>query len=362
MGQPRRRPGCTGLCFAARGSIFQIPPPDPVNETSLSESRKPIRVLFVEDAFDQALLVKAFLSDAGGYEVVHSQDGDHAVSLLRSEPWGLLIADLNLPGTDGFEVIRVVKEVDPSMPALATTGYTGAAYHEQAFRAGANDLLVKPLQKDDFLAKIAELCGDQRVVPQKGAILAVGGLVGDVEMGCGGTLIAARQGGREVVILPLCHDDGAELSVIRSAAQRAAGLLELRLVFDPGAMEDTGRRVALLGETVRDLNPATVFVPAMDETHAARMEAFRIAKAATANVPEVVGYQTGTTGMDFRPSRFNEIGRNMVLKMEALAAYQSAGAGRLDLGPRMAQAYARYWGRYQGFTEVEAFEVLRSAS
>jgi hypothetical protein len=49
----------------------------------------------------------------------------------------------------------------------------------------------------------------------------------------------------------------------------------------------------------------------------------------------------------------------MVLKMEALSTYQSLGAARVDLRPRMAQAYARYWGRYLEFTEVEAFQALR---
>ena len=85
-----------------------------------------VRILFVEDAFDQALVVKSFLQSAGGYEVVHSQDGDQALKLLEEQEWDLLITDLNLPGTDGFEVIRAAKERDPSIPVLATTGYTGA--------------------------------------------------------------------------------------------------------------------------------------------------------------------------------------------------------------------------------------------
>ena len=45
--------------------------------------------------------------------------------------------------------------------------------------------------------------------------------------------------------------------------------------------------------------------------------------------------------------------------LEALAAYQSMGAPRADLRPRMAQAYARYWGRFRDFAEVEAFEQIR---
>jgi hypothetical protein len=47
-------------------------------------------------------------------------------------------------------------------------------------------------------------------------------------------------------------------------------------------------------------------------------------------------------------------------KLELLTAYQDIGANRMDLAPRMAQAYARYWGRMKHFTEVEAFEVIRS--
>ena len=101
-----------------------------------SDSSTLLRVLFVEDAFDHALLVKAFLSGAGGYEVTHSQDGDHAVMLLQDQEWDLIISDLNLPGTDGFEVIRVARGMDPDIPILATTGYTEQTYHDRATRAG----------------------------------------------------------------------------------------------------------------------------------------------------------------------------------------------------------------------------------
>jgi hypothetical protein len=72
----------------------------------------------------------------------------------------------------------------------------------------------------------------------------------------------------------------------------------------------------------------------------------------------VLAYETATTGLEFVPARFNDVRAEMVLKLEALSAYQAVGAGRVDLRPRMAQAYARYWGRFQDFTEVEAFEKV----
>jgi CheY-like chemotaxis protein len=342
-----------------------------------------IRVLYAEDAFDQALLVKAFLQAAPGeFHVTHSQDGDHAAELLREKEWGLLITDLNLPGLDGFELCRIARSVRPTLPILAITGYTGAHYQEEAYRAGATELLTKPLDKEEFLRKIEELTGKgMRVEPAGGAaadaaakdapaedaadpaaptrttVLAIGGLVGDVEMGCGGTLLKQRQAGADVVVMPLCGDDLDPSTV--SAAQEASRRLGARLTLVEAAMADTAARTALLRRVVRELAPRIAFVPAMDDEHPSRREAFRIGQTELASVPLVLGYQTATTGSEFRPTRLEDVREQIVDKMEALTAFQDAGAARQDLAPRMAQAYARYWGRLQGFSEVEAFEVVR---
>ncbi len=323
-----------------------------------------IRVLFAEDAFDQALLVKAFLQAApGDFQVTHSQDGDHAAQLLREREWGLLITDLNLPGIDGFELCRIAQSVHPSLPILAITGYTGTHYQEEAYRAGATELLIKPLDKEEFLRKIRELTGKSpgtgtaSSAPARDTVLAIGGLVGDVVMGCGGTLLKYRQAGAEVVVLPLCRDD---LDASGAAAAREAALrLGARLTLEEAAMGDTERRIQLVRRVVKELAPRIAFVPAMDDDLPARREAFRIGKTELESVPLVLGYQTATTGTEFRPTRLEEVAEQLMEKMEALTAFQGAGGPRPDLAPRMAQAYARYWGRLQGFAEVEAFEVVR---
>jgi two-component system, NtrC family, response regulator HydG len=324
------------------------------------ESDKPIRVLFVEDAFDQALLVKAFLQSRGGFEVTHSQDGLHAVTLLKEREWDLVITDLNLPGIDGFEVCRVARTVAKPPPVLAVTGYTGAHYQEEAFRAGATELLTKPLDRDEFLGKVADLTGSggPPTLAQQRVVLAVGGLVGDSEMGCGGTLVKEREQGAAVIIVPLCRDEMDASGYGLQGAMKAAAILGARVVVDELALDDTQRRVALLDRLVRDTRPEVVFIPAMDDAHPARREAFRIAKMLLPKVPRMLTYQTATTGMEFRPSRFEDVADQMVQKMEALAAYQAAGAPRMDLAPRLAQAFARYWGRFERFGEVEAFEVM----
>lgn len=324
-------------------------------------SDKAIRVLFVEDAFDQALLVKAFLASFGKFEITHSQDGNRAAELLREQEWDLVITDLNLPGLDGFELCRIAHALPHPPPVLAVTGYTGAHYQEEAFRAGANDLLTKPLDKDEFLAKVGDLTG--RGAPSPVArvarvVLAVGGLVGDVEMGCGGMLLKELAQGAEVFIVPLCRDEMDTVGSSLEGAAKAAALLGARVVVDELALDDTQRRVSLLERLVRDTKPVLALVPAMDDAHPSRREAFRVSRMLLKAVPSVLAYQTATTGLDFKPSHFEDVADQMARKMETLALYQAAGAARVDLTPRLAQAFALYWGRFERFGEVEAFEVL----
>jgi len=94
-----------------------------------SSDRPTLRVLYAEDAFDQALLVRSFLQSAGNYEVVHVQDGDQAVRRIGDEDWDLLVSDLNLPGTDGFDVIRAFRDrfADRGDPHAAMDDDEGAS-------------------------------------------------------------------------------------------------------------------------------------------------------------------------------------------------------------------------------------------
>lgn len=322
-------------------------------------SDKVLRILFVEDAFDQAIIVKAFLDFFGDVQVVHAQDGERAAQLVRAEEWDLLVTDLNLPGLDGFELCRIAKSAHPSLPVLAVTGYTGAHYQEQAFRAGATELLTKPLERGEFVTKVAELTG-RSAGPTRPNILAVGALVGDVEMGCAGALMRHRKDGAQVTIVVLHRDEVDPEGVGFVGARQSADTLGAKLLVDDGALDSTQDRVAFMQRVVQELKPKVAYVPAMDDTHPARRETFRIARAATASVPSVLAYQTATTGPEFHPSRFEDVGDVLVDKMEVLTCYADAGLQRLDLSPRMAQAYARYWGRLRQFTEVEPLEPVRA--
>jgi DNA-binding response OmpR family regulator len=318
------------------------------------------RVLYVEDAVDQALLVKTFFSTMPGHQVTHAQDGDSALRLIAERTWDILVTDLNLPGADGFALIRAFRGKFRRAPILVTTGYTQPEYEEQSLRAGADQVLIKPLNQEEFVVRVGSMLSKgQSEEPTDGrVVLAIEGRLGDAEMGCGGTLMAEVAKGSTVVVMPICRSRDDVTPEELKAAAIAADILGVEFRVDRTLFGDADGQKDLFDRTLTELRPTTMFMPAPDDRDPSRREAARLAGEAVGDVETVLAYETATTGLDFSPSRFQDVRAEMVLKLEALAAYQAVGASRVDLRPRMAQAYARYWGRFQDFNEVEAFEAV----
>ena len=150
----------------------------------------------VEDAIEEVYLVRDFLEKGGQLQVTTSQDGEQAARLVRERTFDLVVTDLNLPGMDGYELIQLVKSSHPELPVLAITGYTATHYIEHAYRAGADRVLTKPLDSEDLLARALELLGAEAPAEAPPpAVLAIGALPGDVEGGCGGSLLVSRDRG-----------------------------------------------------------------------------------------------------------------------------------------------------------------------
>jgi DNA-binding response OmpR family regulator len=319
------------------------------------------RVLYVEDAIDQALLVKAFFATMPGYHVTHAQDGETALKLIAEKAWSLLVTDLNLPGADGFALIKAFRAKFTGTPILVTTGYTQPEYEEQSLRTGADHVLIKPLGQEEFVARVMAMMARGHVENADDdvkVVLVIEGRLGDAEMGCGGTLMAEVAKGHTVVVIPICRKEGDVTPEELKAAAIAADILGVEFRVDRTLFGNAEGQKDLVERTLNELRPTTVFMPAPDDRDPSRREAARVAKEATVEVETVLAYETATTGLDFTPFRFQDVRAEMVLKLEALAAYQAVGAARVDLRPRMAQAYARYWGRFKDFTEVEAFEKV----
>lgn len=98
-------------------------------------------------------LIKFLLEDQGRYAVTLAQDGLRGSLLVRDSDWDLVITDLNLPGADGMAVVEATRTTQPDTPILATTGYSGPQYADEALRKGATDILIKLLAKVEALVR-----------------------------------------------------------------------------------------------------------------------------------------------------------------------------------------------------------------
>jgi CheY-like chemotaxis protein len=117
------------------------------------------KVLVVEDVdFNRDLLVQ-LLEDK--YQVIEAVNGQEGVELAVRERPALILMDLSLPIMDGWEATKRIKANNElrSIPVIALTAHAMVGDQEKALAAGCDDYLVKPLDEDILMAKIAKYLG-----------------------------------------------------------------------------------------------------------------------------------------------------------------------------------------------------------
>lgn len=110
-----------------------------------------IKVLIVED--DEAIsnLIKINLNMAG-YESFQVFDGIEAFNTLQKRAFDLILMDVMLPGMDGFELMKRVKDLN--IPVIFLTAKNGLVDKVTGLKSGAEDYIVKPFESVELLARI----------------------------------------------------------------------------------------------------------------------------------------------------------------------------------------------------------------
>jgi two-component system KDP operon response regulator KdpE len=85
--------------------------------------------------------------------VTEAEDGDAALSILKRNAMDLVVLDLGLPGIDGFEVIRELRESRSPVPIIVLSVRADEAGKVRALDAGADDYVTKPFGMDELLAR-----------------------------------------------------------------------------------------------------------------------------------------------------------------------------------------------------------------
>lgn len=129
-----------------------------------------LRILVVEDEADTRDFLGRFLTSYGA-KVVMTGSAAEALERLPESQADLLISDIGLPEVDGYELLHRIRQTDAAggggIPAIAITAYARAEDRAQAFRAGYQEHLAKPIEPADIVAaieRIAELVARRDLV------------------------------------------------------------------------------------------------------------------------------------------------------------------------------------------------------
>ena len=101
------------------------------------------KILIVDDD-RQILEMLSELLEEEGYSPESAIDGEQALNKLENENYHLVISDVRMPGIDGFEVLKQVKEKYKNTKVLLMTGYTDDYDISDALILGADDYITKP--------------------------------------------------------------------------------------------------------------------------------------------------------------------------------------------------------------------------
>ncbi|MDO9185463.1 MAG: sigma-54 dependent transcriptional regulator [Bacteroidia bacterium] len=108
------------------------------------------KILIIEDDIDMSLLLKKFLTK-NGYEVVTVANGKNGIAAFETNQPDLVLCDYRLGDMEGVEVLKRIKDIEPSVPFIIMTGYSDIRTAVNVMKMGAFDYLAKPLLPDETL-------------------------------------------------------------------------------------------------------------------------------------------------------------------------------------------------------------------
>ena len=114
------------------------------------------KILVLEDDKELNRTVCAFLNNSG-YEAVGCLNANEAYDALYENTIDLIVSDIMMPGVDGFEFARNVRDVNNDIPILFMTARDDIASKQRGFRIGVDDYMVKPIDPDELFLRIGAL-------------------------------------------------------------------------------------------------------------------------------------------------------------------------------------------------------------
>lgn len=124
------------------------------------------RILIAEDDGELRQLFTRVLVKSG-YSVRGVANGIQALQATEEESFDLLISDIMMPGLDGYELVRSLREAGMQMPVLMVTAKDAFADMQQGFLSGTDDYMVKPVNVNEMVLRVGALLRRAQMISQR---------------------------------------------------------------------------------------------------------------------------------------------------------------------------------------------------
>ena len=125
-----------------------------------------LRIMVVDDNANTRKLTEAVLRQ-NGYDVVCAADGENGLEMLDKTHIDLIILDIMMPKMDGFEFTRTLRECGWEIPILMVTAKESHLDKKEGFLAGTDDYMVKPVDDEEMLLRIAALLRRSKIASER---------------------------------------------------------------------------------------------------------------------------------------------------------------------------------------------------
>lgn len=114
------------------------------------------KILVLEDDEELNRTVCSFLNQSG-YEATGCLAANNAYNTMYNNTFDLIVSDIMMPGIDGFEFAKTVRELNEDIPILFMTARDDFASKQRGYRIGIDDYMIKPIDLDELFLRIGAL-------------------------------------------------------------------------------------------------------------------------------------------------------------------------------------------------------------
>lgn len=128
------------------------------------------KILLVDDDRDFSKAVIAYLGRSG-YELDYASTADEAYDKIYAQVYDLILSDIMMPGTDGFQFASHIRAINRNIPLLFISALDDISSKHKGFQLGIDDYMVKPIELDELLMRIKAILRRSGIAQSKRLVI-----------------------------------------------------------------------------------------------------------------------------------------------------------------------------------------------